>query len=96
LDLGRSLRRMSILLVHSQKDSHARGGSRKMEGSSVKHVKQITKKVPSSATTAEEVLCSVVQFLSALLGGFGGASPVLGFLMGPEKCGVPEDANTTP
>jgi hypothetical protein len=64
-----------------------------MEGRIVKHVKLMTRKVPSNATTAEEITCAVAQFLSALLGAFGGASPVLDFITG--KCPEVDDTNTT-
>lgn len=64
-----------------------------MEGRIVKHVKHVTKTVPSNATTAEEITCAAAQFLSALLGAFGGASPALDFITG--KCPEAEDTNIT-
>ncbi|GEM_PF-470737 len=59
----------------------------KMEGSTVKHVKHVTRTVLARANAFEDAICYGGQILADLLGAFGGASPILDYLT--EKCEIP-------
>ena len=54
----------------------------------MKHCKTLTKRSPVRADSAQELICVIAQFLTMLLGSFGGAAPSLDFLN--EKCDNPE------
>jgi hypothetical protein len=60
-----------------------------MEEPIVKHAKPVTKAVPSRAALWQDIVCYAGQFIADVLGAFGGASPILGYLT--EKCDLPLD-----
>jgi hypothetical protein len=53
----------------------------------VKHVRTLTNGHPSQANVWQDIICQVVGIFSALLGAFGGASPLTDYV--DEKCLIP-------
>ena len=53
----------------------------------MKHVKRISRQKPQLAAGWQDVICELVPALNAILGAFGGGSPLLGFF--DEKCEIP-------
>ena len=61
----------------------------------MKHVSALSKQQPTKANQIQEIICQVALFAGALLGSFGGASPVISFAN--DKCDLPQpgDGETT-
>lgn len=53
----------------------------------MKHVQTISCKQPQKAAGWQDVLCELAPLLNAVLGAFGGSSPLLGYV--DEKCEIP-------
>ena len=65
----------------------------RMEESTVKHLTHVTKKAPVGANLWQDIVCYAGQFIADMLGAFGGASPILGYLT--EKCDLPIEGDDT-
>lgn len=54
----------------------------------MKHVTKVTQSSVAKAAEWQDNVCIIVQTLNAILGFFGGSSPILGYI--DDKCTIPE------
>lgn len=53
----------------------------------MKHFRQLTQQRPARADQVQDTICAIANVLAAILGAFGGASPIVVLI--DDKCAFP-------